>query len=346
MKRRSAWIGSVLSTVALVGLVSGCGAATTANNATGSAPKSQVKVGLITDIGGLNDHSFNQNAYIGLQRAEKELGIQGRVVQSQSANDYVPNLRNFAQQGDQLVIAVGYLMEDAVKQVAPEYPNTKFLILDDSIPNIPNVAGAVFKTEQSAYLAGAMAGLMEQKSGIPKMNSQNVVGVVAGMKIPPVEEYVAGFQQGFHKTDPHGTLLIRWTNSFTDQALGNQVAKDEIASGADIVYQLAGAAGIGAIQAANQAGVYAIGADADQSFLAENAILTSTLKRIDVATFDIIKDVTENRFTAGTHWFDLAGQGVGLTNFNAVVPQDVRDQVNQLADEIKSGKLKVSAQMQ
>jgi basic membrane protein A len=350
MKKRK-WMVALMAATTLSGLVAGCGAATnntanTANTAGGTTAQKQYKVGLITDIGGLNDHSFNQNAYIGLEKAKKDLGITGTVVQSQSANDYVPNLQRFAQQGYDLVIAVGYLMEDAVKQVAPQYPKTKFLILDDTITGIPNVAGAVFKTEQSAYLAGAMAGLLEQKTGIPHMNNKNVVGIVGGMQIPPVQEYIAGFQQGFKKTDPKGTLIVKWTNNFTDQALGNQVAKDEINSGADIVYQLAGGAGIGVIKAASEAGVYAIGADADQAYLAPNAILTSTLKRIDVATYDMIKDVTENKFTGGTHTFDLAGQGVGLTQYNTVVPKDVQKQVQQYANQIQSGKLKVSPNMQ
>jgi basic membrane protein A len=348
---KAKWAAALIATVTAGSLVAGCGAATNnntaGNNTTGAAGTAKpLKVGLITDIGGLNDHSFNHLAFVGLQKAEKELGVQGQVVQSKSASDYVPNLTKFANEGYDLVIAVGFLMTDAVKQVAPQFPNTKFLIIDVPMDGIPNAAGAVFKTEQSAYLAGAMAGLLEQKEGIPKMNDKNVVGVVGGMKIPPVEEYIAGFQQGFKKTDPNGTLLIKWTNDFSDQALGNQVAKDEIANGADIVYQLAGGAGVGVIKAANESGVYSIGADADQKYLAPDSILTSTLKGVDVATYDIIKEVKDNTFKAGTHSFDLAGNGVGLTDFNPVVPKDVIDQVKQLEDQIKSGKIQVSPEMQ
>jgi basic membrane protein A len=331
--------------LSLIGtLVGGCGQAR--NDANAGGGKKTIKVALITDTGGLNDRSFNSLSYAGLQRAEKELGIQGDVVQSNSEADYVPNLTKFAQQGFNLVIAVGFLMTDAVEQVSKQYPNTKFLILDVPVTDRANVVGAVFKTEQSAYLAGAMAGLLERASGVAKMNEKNVVGVVGGMQIPPVTEYIAGFQQGVKKTNPSGTVLIKWTNSFTDQALGSQIAQSEISSGADIVFQLAGGAGIGVITAAKTAGVYAIGADADQSYLAPNTVLTSTLKGVDTATYDVIQQVQNNQFKSGVQSFDLADGGIGLAKFNSVVSQDIINQVNTLATQIKNGTLKVSANMQ
>jgi basic membrane protein A len=347
---RHPWLKSVLALTTVAALIAGCGApqsgTSTSGGATGSTSKSPIKVGLITDTGGLNDHSFNHLAYVGLQKAEQQLGVKGTVIQSNSEADYVPNLSKLARQGYDLVIAVGYLMTDAVKQVAKQYPHTKFLIIDVPVDHQPNLAGAVFKTEQSAYLAGAMAGLLEQTAGIPKMNKDNVIGVVGGMKIPPVEEYIAGYQQGFKKTDPHGKLLVKWTNTFNDQALGSQIAQSEIQSGADIVFQLAGGAGIGVIQAAKNAGVYAIGADADQSYLAKGTVLTSTLKGVDTATFEIVKDVVDHKFKSGTHYFDLADHGVGLAKFDKVVPKSVIDQVNQLAEQIRSGKVQVSPKMQ
>lgn len=331
----------------------GCGAPTannTANNTAGGnqttgATQKNFKVGLITDIGGINDHSFNYLAYQGLQNAQKKLGIKGTLVQSSSASDYIPNLTKFAQQGYNLVIAVGFLMTDAVEQVSAKFPNTKFLIIDVAVTDRKNVTGAVFKTEQSAYLAGAMAGLMEQKSGIANMNSQNVVGVVGGMQIPPVMEYIAGFQQGFKKTDPNGTLLLKWTNSFSDQTLGYSVAKNEISSGADIVYQLCGGAGLGVINAAKDSGVYAIGADADQSYLAPSVILTSTLKGVDVATFDIIQKTMNNQFQSGVQYFDLKDNGVGLSKPLPVVPSDIMTKVTSFQNQIENGQIKVSPNM-
>ena len=153
------------------------------------------KVGLVTDTGGLNDHGFNHLADVGLQKAQSDLGVTTNVVQSNSESDYIPNLTHFAQQGYNVVIAVGFLMHDAVEQVAQKYPNTKFLIIDDSITDRPNVSSALFKTEQCGYLVGAMAGYL-QTSPIKGINSKNTVGVIGGMNIPPVTSYIAGFQQG------------------------------------------------------------------------------------------------------------------------------------------------------
>ncbi len=345
---RKRFATSAVAVLTLGALVAGCGTPannTNQGNTTGSAPKSNFKVGLVTDTGGLNDHGFNYLSNAGLEKAEKELGVQGSVVQSKSESDYVPNLQKFAQQGYNLVIAVGFLMENAVKQVAPQYPNTKFLIIDDPIEGIPNVTSAMFKTEQCGYLVGAMAGLMEKQTGIKELNPQNVLGVVGGMKIPPVTSYIAGFQQGVEKTDPGAKVIVKFANSFTDQALGSNIAKDEISNGADIVFQVAGGTGVGVIKAAQTSGVFSIGVDADQAYLAPESVLTSALKGVDTATYDVIKDTLQNNFKSGIQYFDLANDGVGIGKVNGKVPKDIVDQVNQLAQQIKDGTIKVSADM-
>ncbi|MCL6517520.1 BMP family ABC transporter substrate-binding protein [Alicyclobacillus sp.] len=336
--------------ILLLGLVAGCGRAVNqaqnaTGNAAGAAPKVNFKVGLVTDSGGLNDHGFNHLSDVGLKKAEAELGVQGSVVESKSESDYVPNLQRFAQQGYNLVIAVGFLMDEAVKQVAPQYPNTKFLIIDDPITGINNVTSAMFKTEQCGYLVGAMAGLMEKRTGIPGMNAQNVLGVVGGQKIPPVDSYIAGFIQGVKKTDPDGKVIVKYVNSFTDQAGGSQVAQTEIAGGADIVFQVAGGSGIGVINAAKSAGVYAIGVDADQNYVAPNTVIVSALKGVDTATYDVIRDTLNNQFKSGVQYFDLANNGVGISKPIGVVPSDIVNQVNDLANQIKSGAITVSDQM-
>lgn len=300
----------------------------------------------MTDTGGLNDNSFNHLAYVGLQKAEGQLGISGSVVQSQSESDYVPNLSKYAQEGYGLVIAVGYLMQDAVEQVAQQYPKTKFLIIDDAITDRPNVSSAIFKSEQAGYLAGAMAGLLETGTSLKGLNSQNVVGVIGGQKIPPVDSYIAGFQQGFKKEDPNGKVLLQYTNSFTDQALGSQYAQNEMSQGADIVFPVAGGCGIGAISAVKSAGKYAIGVDTDQAYLAPQNVLTSAMKGVDTSVFDTIKSVQSNSFKSGVTNFDLTGNGVGLGKIMSGVPQSVIDKVNSLKQEISSGKIQVSANVQ
>ena len=349
MRKKWNFAVGLSSVAALTLLVGGCGTAgnnTASGNQTGGAKTVNFKVGLVTDTGGLNDHGFNHLSDVGLVKAEHDLGVQGSVVQSTDASDYVPNLTAFAQKKYNLVIAVGYLMDAAVKQVAKEYPNTKFLIIDDSITGIPNVTGAIFKTEQCGYLVGATAGLMEKATGIPKMNKQNVVGVVGGQNIPPVTSYIAGFQQGVEKTDPGATILVKFAGSFNDQPQGSQIAQSEISNGADIVFQVAGGTGVGVIQAAQKAGVYAIGVDADQNYLAPDTVITSATKGVDTATYNVIKEALDNQFKAGDQYFDLSNNGVGMAPANSAVPKSIVQQVNQLATQIKSGQIKVSATMQ
>lgn len=337
---------SAVAIMTMGGLVAGCGAtnntATNGTNTTGAANHKDFKVALVTDTGGLNDKGFNYLASVGLDKANKELGITKAVVQSQSDADYVPNLQKFGQEGYNLVIAVGYLMDGAIKQVAPQYPNTKYLIIDDQIDGMNNVTSAIFNSEQCGYLVGAMSGLMEKQTGIKGLKGKNTVGVVGGQPIPPVDSYIAGFQQGVEKTDPGATVLLKYTGSFTDQAIGSQIAQNEIANGADIIFQVAGGSGIGAINAAQSAGVYAIGVDADQAYVSPNTVLTSAMKGVDTATYDVIKDAVNNQFKSGVQYFNLSNNGVGLGKINAVVPKDIVDQVNQLADQIKSGSITVT----
>lgn len=338
--------------VALSSLVVGCGAATnntaggggntTANGTGGNPSATTFKVGLVTDTGGLNDHSFNHLAYVGLQKAVSQLGVKPEVVQSQAASDYVPELTRFAQNGDNLVIAVGYLMQQAVEQVSKEYPNTKFLIIDDAVTDRPNVVSAIFKTEQCGYLVGAMAGLMQKQHGIKGINSQNVLGVIGGVSIPPVNSYIAGFYQGAQKVDPGVKIILKYANSFTDQATGQQLAQDEISNGADIIFPVAGGTGTGSINAAKSAGVYAIGVDANQNYLAPQTVITSALKGVDTATFDVIQETEKGQFKKGVQYFDLANNGVGIAAPTSTVPQSVVQQVNQLASQIKSGAITVS----
>ena len=340
------YTASALSIIALAATVSGCGAVQPTNTASTTPAANSIKVGLVTDTGGLNDHGFNHLADVGLTNAEKNLGITGNVVQSQSGSDYIPNLTHFAQQGDQLVVAVGFLMHDAVEQVAKAYPKTHFLIIDDAITDRPNVTSAIFNTEQCGYLVGAMAGLLQQEKGVTGLNAKNTFGVVGGMNIPPVTSYIAGFQQGVQKTDPGAKVLVKFANSFTDQTLGSQMAQNEISNGADILFQVAGGTGLGVINAAKTAGVYAIGVDADQNYLAPSTVITSALKGVDTATYDVIQQVKDNQFKSGIQYFNLANNGVGIAKTNSVVPASIVTQVNDFASQIKSGTITVSATMQ
>ena len=297
------------------------------------------KVGLVTDTGGLNDHSFNHLAYVGVLAAKKKFGIQYSVVQSHQSSDYVPNLTTFAQEGYNVVIAVGYLMDQAVQTVSKEYPKTKFLIIDDAITNHKNVMSAIFDTQQCGYLVGVMSGLMNQQKHIPQINGKNVVGVIGGQDIPPVESYMAGFEAGVKKVDPKATILTAFANSFTDPGLGQQQALSQIAQGADIVFQVAGGTGTGVINAAKQKNVFAIGVDANQNYLAPQNVMTSALKGVDVATEIAISDALHNHFKSGVVHFNLANKGVGFAPPIKAVPASVVKKVNAFIPLLVSGKI-------
>ncbi|MBE3591767.1 MAG: BMP family ABC transporter substrate-binding protein [Thermoanaerobacter sp.] len=347
MKRWRVVLASLLIVVLSVSvLLSGCSSktkqeSTQPQTTTQEAKNKDFKVGLVTDVGGINDRSFNQMAYEGLQRAAKELGVTVNVIQSKQMTDYVPNLTNFAQQGYDLVISVGFMMHDATEEVSQKFPDTKFLIIDSEITDRPNVASAMFKEQEVGYLAGALAGLVE-KEKVGKVKGTNIIGAVGGMQIPPVDRFIAGYQQGAKAVNPDIKILINYTNNFNDPASGKQMALTQISQGAEIVFQVAGGTGEGVVKAAQEKNLYAIGVDADQSYLAPDNVLTSAVKRVDVAVYDVIKDALNGNFKSGIMYFDLKNNGVGLGKINKDVPQSIIDQVNQLAKDIIDGKIQVS----
>ncbi|KLU60145.1 membrane lipoprotein TmpC precursor [Peptococcaceae bacterium CEB3] len=351
MKKKSGFFGIIAAGLVLSLTLIGCG--TTASNApsstAGPVKQSDFKVGLVTDVGGLNDHSFNFLANKGLERAKKELGVQTAVVQSKQMTDYEMNLTNFAQQKYNLVIAVGFLMHDAVVKIAKQFPDTKFMIIDSEVAakDQPknNVSSAMFKTEQCGYLVGVMAGSMEKTSGIPNMLGKNTVGVVGGMAIPPVNDYIAGFIQGAKSVDPGIKILVKYTGKFDDPAGGKTMALTMIGQGADILFPVAGGTGNGVIDAAKEKKVYAIGVDADQNYLAPATVITSALKGVDTATYDVIKATKDGNFKSGDVFFDLANDGVGYAPPIKAVPESVVTLVKDAAAKIKSGAITVTNTM-
>jgi len=337
--KKSRFVSSLAIVLILaVGLV-GCGNTTTP---TPTPAKKEFKVGLVTDVGGLNDKSFNFLANKGLEKAVKDLGVTKGVVESKQMTDYETNLSRFAQEKYNLVIAVGFLMYDAVEKVSKDYPDVKFMIIDSSITDRPNVASAMFKTEQCGYLVGVLSGLMEKTPGIPNALGKNTVGLVGGMAIPPVNDYIAGFIQGAKSVNSDIKIDLKYTGKFDDPALGKQTALAQIAGGADIVFHIAGGTGTGVIDAAKEKKVYAIGVDADQNYMAPDNVITSALKGMDVATFDIIKSTIDDKFKSGDVLFELSNDGVGFATPTKVVPKDVVDKVNEAAKQIKAGTIKVT----
>jgi basic membrane protein A len=297
----------------------GCGSDDNSSNSSGgsagtstaAAPaKKSIKVGLVTDIGGLNDRSFNSLANQGLQNAESTQGIQGRVLTSKSNADYIPNLSTLAQQKYDLVIGVGFLMADAIDTVAKKFPNTKFAIIDVDATTLKgkptNVEGLLFKEQESGYLAGYLAGLYAKDNNIKTISS------VGGQKIPPVDHYIAGYQAGAKAADPSIKTLNGYSQDFVDQAKCKEIALNQIAQGSGVVFQVAGQCGLGALDAAKEKGKQGIGVDADQAYLGPY-VLTSAIKKVDVAVQDTIKQVQDDKYTGGSNTtFEIKNKGAGI----------------------------------
>jgi basic membrane protein A and related proteins len=337
MKRTLVLLASVALFVAGCG---GSGSSSSASKTTTAAGKagSGKKIGLVTDIGGLNDRGFNHLSYVGLQRAQRELGVHTTVYQAKSTQDYVPNLSTFARQGYDLTIGVGFTEATAIDTAATNFPKSNFAIVDvdqTTEPHKPtNLLGLLFKEQETGYLVGYLAGLeMKRKPG------PDVIGSVGGQKQPPVDRFIAGYQAGAKAADPGITTLNGYSQDFSDQAKCKQVALNQIEQGAGVVFQVAGGCGLGALDAAKEKGVWGIGVDADQSFLGPH-ILTSAVKRVDTAVFDAVKLVVDGKFKGGNIVFGLKDNGVGIGKISPKVPQSEVAKINQIRADIISGKIK------
>jgi basic membrane protein A len=312
-------------------------AAASGTTSTAAAPAGKkIKVGLVTDIGGLNDRSFNSLANQGLESAESTLGITGRVLTSKSNADYIPNLSTLAQQRYDLVIGVGFLMADAVGTVAKKFPGTKFAIIDVDTTTIKgkprNVEGLLFKEQESGYLAGTLAGLYAKDNRITTISS------VGGQKIPPVDHYIAGYQAGAKAADPGIKTLNGYSQDFVDQSKCKEIALNQIQQGSKVVFQVAGQCGLGALDAAKEKGVQGIGVDADQAYLGPQ-IMTSAEKKVDVAVETAIKSAQSGSLQGGQNaTFDLKNNGVGIGKTNSTGAK-YQSQVDAVKQKIVSGQI-------
>jgi basic membrane protein A len=353
MKRmqRLAVIGT---TLALAGaIVAGCGKSGTNDNEKDSSSKSDgPKVGLVTDIGGLNDKSFNFLANKGYEKAKSDIGATGQVIESKSDSDYSKNLGAQVKNGSDVVIGIGFLMGDAVKSAAAKAPDTNFAIVDFSYADdkgkwgaTDNIAGILFKEQEAGYLAGVLAGAAEEQGDLDGLNSKKVVSAVGGQEIPPVVKYIAGFKAGVMSQCKDCNVLVDYSQDFVDQAKCQDRANNQIAKGSDIVFQVAGQCGLGALSAAKDKGVWGIGVDADQSYLGDH-ILTSAIKRVDTAVYTIIKDAKDGDFPGGEATvFGLAEGGVGIGKV-AEPAKEYQDLVDEAANGIKDGSIKVPETIQ
>lgn len=313
-------------------------------------PKTDIKAAMVTDVGGLGDKSFNDLSYAGLQRAESELGVEIEVLESKEPTDYESNINQLATAGFNPIFAVGFLMTDTVIKVAPQFPDVNFGGIDVFFEEpAANVVGLNFKEHEAAYLAGIVAGKLTAMPDVDdRLNDKKVIGFVGGMEIPPVQKFEAGFIAGAKSVLPDVEVKSIYTGTFTDQQKGLEAGKSLIEGGADIIFAAAGATGTGTAKACKDNKALFIGVDADQYETIEgigDTILTSAVKRVDNAVFLTVKEAVDGAFKAGENRvFGLAEDGVGLApyhDWDAKMPQDVKDAVNKAIADIKGGTVTV-----
>jgi len=307
-----------------------------------------VNVGIVLDIGGLGDKSFNDGAYKGAMRAEKELGAHIRLVEPGEESDRESGLRLLAAEHMDLVIGVGFIFTDDVTQLAKEYPNINFAVVDyaistdkagNPIPPPPNVAALKFKEEEGSFLVGALAALVSQSKK---------VGFVGGMDVPLIQKFEAGFKAGVKSVCPNCGVISQYAGvtpiAFRNPGKGKEIALNQYQQGVDVIYHASGSTGLGVFEAARQTGRYAIGVDADQYGEAPGRVLTSMVMGIDVAVFDMIKRARDKTFSGGIFTYGLAQSGVGYVydeHNRALIPDSVRARVEQLKTDIIAGKIPV-----
>jgi basic membrane protein A len=341
----------VISMMAMV--LAGCTSTstTTGGTTTTPAPAAKGKVAMATDVGGLGDKSFNDLSWAGLQKAQTDLGVEAKVLESKQIADYESNLTQLASAGYSPVFAVGFLMQDAVTKVATSTPGTNFGGIDiffaDPIPT--NAVGLNFKEQEAGYLAGIVAGLATKDSFDARLNTKNVIGFVGGMTIPPVQRYEAGFVAGAKSVNPTVKVISLYAGAFDDQAKGKELGLSLISQGADVVFAAAGQTGIGTFNACQSSKkALFIGVDTDQFMTLTNpgdTILTSAVKRIDNAVFTVTKQALDGKFPGGQNMtFGLAEDGVGLSpfhDFDTKVPAAIKDAVTKATADIKAGTVTV-----
>jgi basic membrane protein A len=317
----------------------GCGADKSSKQAAGAAPGKKARVGLVLSVGGLGDKSFNDSAYQGLMKARDDLGIEPVYGQPEQMSEDEKYLRQYAEQGMDLVIAVGFLMKDALEKVAPQFPQVRFAIID-AVVDRPNVASLVFREHEGSFLVGAIAGLVTRTGK---------VGFVGGMDIPLIHKFEVGYGEGVRFVNPSAEVLVAYAGSgpeaFHDPVRGKSLALSQFDRGADIIFQAAGSTGNGVIDAAKERGLFAIGVDANQNYMAPGSVLTSMLKRVDVAVYSIVKDVAGGGFTGGIHVYGLERDGVGYAmdeHNRGLIPPGVVERVEAVKQDIVAGRIAVT----
>jgi basic membrane protein A len=326
---------------AVLVLAAGCGGSPEQAPAGGAG--APLKVGLVFDIGGRGDKSFNDAAYAGLERAKQELGIEFTTLESGEGADREAGLRQLAASGHPLVFGVGFLFTDDIKNLAREFPDVKFACVDYTVAEneqvAPNVVALKFREEQGSYLVGALAAMLSKT---------HTLGFVGGMQIPLIKKFEAGYVAGVKAVDPKATVIVKYAGTtgtaFKDPAKGKELGLAEYHQGADIIYHASGSTGLGVFEAARETKKLAIGVDSDQHDEAPGFILTSMVKRVDVAVLETVREVEEGRWSGGIKVFGLGENGVTWVyddRNKPLIPDHVKATVDSLQAEIVAGRIAV-----
>ncbi|HZK48794.1 MAG TPA: BMP family ABC transporter substrate-binding protein [Thermoleophilia bacterium] len=308
------------------------------------------KAAMVTDVGKLGDKSFNDGVWAGMEQAKADLGAETSYLVSEQQTDYVPNLTRLTEDGNPLVVAVGVLMTDALREVATAHPDTLYAGIDIDLVDkdynpidLPNVREVLYAEQQVGYLAGLVAGAMTLEAGASdRLNADKVVGLVAGMKVPSVDRYIAGYIDAVKSIDPDIKILLTYTDTFIDPTAGKEAALPMYENGADIVFQVAGKTGLGVFEAAKDTGHFVIGVDVDQSPELPEVILVSAMKNLQMGAFVAVKDASEGNFDTGNFVYDLKNDGVGLSSFHdfdSIIPQTLKDLIEKSKADMVSGAL-------
>ena len=314
----------------------------------------KLRVGIVFDIGGKDDKSFNAAAWEGVKRAKQELGIFLRDVEPGDPTSIEPSMRAFAERGYDLIVGVGFAQAPIMNDVARDYPNLKFAIIDGVI-DLPNVASLIFKEHEGSFLVGMIAA---------RTSKTGKIGFVGGMDIPLIHKFEKGYEEGARYANPKIQVFENYVGvtdaAWNNPGKGKELSKAQIERGADVVFQAAGNSGLGVFDAAeevtkyrrqngiNPPNVFAIGVDSNQNWVKPGFILTSMIKRVDVAVFNTVKDLLESRFKGGIHEFGMDNDGIdyALDDYNRdMIPQSVLDEVDQAKKDIIAGRIKVTDAM-
>ncbi len=310
-----------------------------------SFAKAPLKVAMVV-AGGLGDRSFYDSGHAGLVRAQKELGVVTKVLECKDDPSlYYDQLLAAAQNYDLVFIVPGYQMDKEIQELAPQFPNVTFVYIDGTI-DVPGVVSVDYAEHEGSFLAGALAAMMTTRSGIKGIDPKTkVIGMVGGMDIPVIRNFLAGYKQGAAAVDPSVKVEVLYAGTFSDPAKGKELTFALHDKGADIVYQVAGKTGEGVLFASKEAGHYAIGVDSDQCYVVPDNIVGSMMKRVDNSVYQTIKYAVEGTLKKGTvYHYGIKENGVGLCfceTMQKVVPKDVIEKLRSLEEQIRSGKIKV-----